>query len=107
MALELRPTSPSYPRWVGVTLHTDEHTMLYIPGRCAHGYQTLADDSEIVYFTSAPYDPDAATSSPLRRPGIRIEWPLAIGVISGQDTGWELWSRSGKMEPESTERQAE
>ena len=50
-ALDLWPTSPSYLRWTGVTLDTDDHTMLYIPEGCAHGYQTLTDDSEIVYLT--------------------------------------------------------
>ena len=37
--------------------------MLYIPRGCAHGFQTLADDSEIVYFTSAAYAPDADTGA--------------------------------------------
>jgi dTDP-4-dehydrorhamnose 3,5-epimerase len=46
-----------------LTLHTDEHTVLYIPEGCARSYQTLADGSEIVSFTSTPYDWDAATSA--------------------------------------------
>ena len=37
--------------------------MLYIPRGCAHGFQSLADDSEIVYFTSAAYAPDADTGA--------------------------------------------
>jgi dTDP-4-dehydrorhamnose 3,5-epimerase len=95
VALDLRPASPSYLRWVGVTLDANEHSMLYIPEGCAHGYQTLADDSEIVYFTSAPYDRDAATGARYDDPAFGIEWPLAVEVISGQDARWELWSRSG------------
>jgi len=95
VALDLRPTSPSYLHWVGVTLDANEHTMLYIPEGCAHGYQTLADDSEIVYFTSATYDRDAATGARYDDPEFAIKWPLAVEVISGQDAGWELWSRSG------------
>ena len=97
VALDLRPVSPSYLRWVGVTLDANEHTMLYIPEGCAHGYQTLADDSEITYFTSAPYDRDAATGARYDDPAFGIEWPLPVEVISGQDAGWELWSRSGAM----------
>ena len=95
VALDLRPASPSYLRWVGVTLDANEHSMLYIPEGCAHGYQTLADDSEIVYFTSAPYDRDAATGARYDDPAFGIEWPLAVEVISGQDASWELRSRSG------------
>jgi dTDP-4-dehydrorhamnose 3,5-epimerase len=94
VALDLRPSSPSYLRWVGVTLSADEHNMLYIPAGCAHGYQTLADDSEIVYFTSAPYARDAATGARYDDPAFGIEWPRTVEVISGQDAGWELWSRS-------------
>jgi dTDP-4-dehydrorhamnose 3,5-epimerase len=96
VALDLRPSSPSYLCWVGVTLTADEHTMLYIPEGCGHGYQTLADDSEIVYFTSAPYAREAATGARHDDPAFAIDWPLAVEVISEQDAGWELWPPSGK-----------
>ena len=96
VALDLRAASPSYLRWVGVTLDADEHTMLYIPEGCAHGYQTLTDNSEIAYLTSAPYDRDAATGARYDDPAFGIEWPLAVELISGQDAGWELWSRSDR-----------
>jgi dTDP-4-dehydrorhamnose 3,5-epimerase len=107
VALDLRPASPSYTRWAGVTLDADEHTMLYIPEGCAHGYQTLADNSEIVYFTSAPYEREAAVGARYDDPAFGIEWPLAIEVISGQDAGWQLWPRPGSAEPTNSERQAE
>lgn len=95
VALDLRPSSPSYLRWVGVTLAASEHTMLYIPEGCAHGYQTLTDDSEITYFTSAPYHRDAATGARYDDPAFGIEWPVPVEVISEQDAHWDLWSRSG------------
>ena len=93
VALDLRPESSSYLRWAGVTLEADAHTMLYIPEGCAHGYQTLADDSEIVYFTSAPYARDAATGVRYDDPAFGIHWPREVAVISEQDAGWELWQR--------------
>jgi dTDP-4-dehydrorhamnose 3,5-epimerase len=95
VALDLRPASSSYLRWVGVTLDADEHTMLYIPRGCAHGYQTLTDDSEITYLASAPYDRDAATGVRYDDPAFAIEWPRAVEVVSGQDASWELWSPTG------------
>jgi len=94
VAVDLRPTSPSYLRWVGATLDPDSLSMLYIPEGCGHGYQTLADDSEITYFTSAPYDRDAATGVRYDDPAFEIDWPLAVEVISAQDASWELWPRS-------------
>lgn len=107
VALDLRPTSPSYLRWAGVTLDAGEHTMLYIPEGCAHGYQTLADDSEIVYFTSAPYDRDGATGARYDDPAFGIEWPLAVEMISAQDLSWEPWPRPGSDGSGNSERQAE
>jgi dTDP-4-dehydrorhamnose 3,5-epimerase len=107
VALDLQPASPSYLRWVGVNLDANEHTMLYIPPGCAHGYQTLADDSEITYFTSAPYDRDAATGARYDDLAFGIEWPLPVEVISGQDLQWELWSRSGTDGTTSPERRTE
>jgi dTDP-4-dehydrorhamnose 3,5-epimerase len=95
VALDLRPSSPSYLHWVGATLKASEHTMLYIPKGCAHGYQALDDDSEIVYFTSTPYNRDAATGARHDDPAFGIEWPLPVEVISEQDAHWEQWSRSG------------
>jgi dTDP-4-dehydrorhamnose 3,5-epimerase len=107
VALDLRPASPSYLRWVGVTLGADEHTMLFIPEGCAHGYQTLADDSEITYLASAPYDRDAATGVRYDDPAFGIKWPLPVEVISEQDARWDLWSPSGTARTTNSERQAE
>jgi dTDP-4-dehydrorhamnose 3,5-epimerase len=107
VVLDLRPASPSYLRWASVTLDAEEHTMLYIPEGCAHGYQTLAHDSEITYFASAPYDRDAATGVRYDDPAFGIKWPLAVEVISEQDARWELWSPSGTTRTANPERQAE
>ena len=95
VAVDLRPGSPSYLRWTGVTLSADEHTMLYIPQGCAHGYQTQADDSEIVYFTSAAYAREAATGARYDDPAFGIRWPRQAEVISEQDAGWALWPPDG------------
>jgi dTDP-4-dehydrorhamnose 3,5-epimerase len=107
VALDLRPSSPSYLKSVGVTLGADDHTMLYIPEGCAHGYQTLVDDSEIVYPTTARYVRDAATGARYDDPAFGIEWPLPVEVISEQDAGWDLWSRSSLEGDRRLERQAQ
>jgi dTDP-4-dehydrorhamnose 3,5-epimerase len=107
VALDLRPSSPSYLKWVGVTLGADDHTMLYIPEGCAHGYQTLADDSEIVYSTTARYAGDAATGARYDDPAFGIEWPLPVEVLSEQDAGWDLWVRSSVDADRRPERQAQ
>src|SRR5215472_13008608 len=57
VVLDLRPESPTYRQWHGAELTAENGRMLYVPERCAHGYQTLADDTEMFYLTSAFYTP--------------------------------------------------
>ena len=47
--VDVRPESPSYRRWFGVELSAENRRSLYVPSGCAHGYQTLVDDSEVMY----------------------------------------------------------
>src|SRR5262249_2656401 len=48
-ALDLRPESPTYRQWVAAELSAANRRALYIPEGCAHGFQTLTDDSEVLY----------------------------------------------------------
>ena len=53
VVVDLRPESPSFGDWYGAELSAENGRMLYIPGNCAHGYQTLEDYTEMYYMTSA------------------------------------------------------
>jgi len=88
VAVDLRPSSPTFCRWCGVELNAENRRSLYIPEGCAHGYQTLAPDAEIYYFTSAPYAPDHAAGVRYDDPTFGIEWPLPVGLISDTDRSW-------------------
>ena len=88
VVLDLRPSSPSYKRWFGVELSESNGKMLYVPEGCAHGYQTLTDDAELMYFTSSFYAPAAATGVRHDDPAFGIGWPLAVTGLSQQDRGW-------------------
>jgi len=88
VVLDLRPSSPSYKRWFGVELSETNGRMLYVPEGCAHGYQTLSDGTEVMYFTSAFYAPAAATGVRYDDPAFGIEWPRAVTALSEQDRGW-------------------
>jgi dTDP-4-dehydrorhamnose 3,5-epimerase len=59
--------------------------MLYIPAGCAHGFQTLVDDTEVVYQISEPYHPDSARGYRWNDPAFAIEWPLPVSAISERD----------------------
>jgi dTDP-4-dehydrorhamnose 3,5-epimerase len=77
VAVDLRPDSPTFCRWVGVELSAENHRQLYIPVGCAHGYQTLTDDAEIVYFVSTPYAAAHQGGVRWNDPAFGIEWPIA------------------------------
>ena len=88
VALDLRPDSPTYLAWTGLELVGGEGDMLYIPPGCAHGYQTLAEDSEIYYLTSEFYHPQLATGVRYDDPVFGIKWPLPVSAISDKDAEW-------------------
>lgn len=93
VALDLRPDSPTYGKWYSVELSAQNGRMLYVPEMCAHGYQTLEDDTEMHYMTSAFYTPAAARGIRFDDPAFGIEWPLPVASISEQDRNWPLLSR--------------
>lgn len=88
VVIDLRRDSPTYAQWSGVRLNPDSGAMVYVPEGCAHGYLTLADHTELVYLTSAPYAPAAARG--VRHDDLRfgIEWPVAVRVVSTADRDW-------------------
>jgi dTDP-4-dehydrorhamnose 3,5-epimerase len=85
VAVDLRPESPSYCRWVGVELSADNHRALYIPAGCAHGLLTLKDHSEVYYLMGAAYVPDLARGVRWNDPAFAIQWPFEPSVISERD----------------------
>ena len=96
IVLDLRLESPSYGKWYGVELSAENARMLYVPERCAHGYQTLDDQTEMCYMASEFYTPSAARGLRFDDPAFGIQWPLAPTVISEQDRNWPLVERSAR-----------
>ena len=90
VALDLRPNSPTYRKWFGIALTAENGRMLYVPEHCAHGYQTLEEDTEIYYMTSAFYEPAAVRGVRFDDPAFNIRWPLATATVSEQDRNWAL-----------------
>jgi dTDP-4-dehydrorhamnose 3,5-epimerase len=83
--LDLRPDSPSFKQWVGMELTADNHRMLYIPIGCAHGLQTLVNDTEIFYQMSGEYQATAAQGVRWNDPAFGIEIPLPVTIINDRD----------------------
>lgn len=88
VAVDLRPESPTFRRWVGAELRAESDALLYVPQGCAHGYLTLTDDTELIYFTSCAYAPAAARGVRYDDPAFDIHWPTPVRVISQADRNW-------------------
>ncbi len=73
--VDLRPESPTYLGWYAAELSEENGLALYIPEGCAHGFQTLVDESEILYQIATPYVPEAARGVRWDDPAFGIEWP--------------------------------
>jgi dTDP-4-dehydrorhamnose 3,5-epimerase len=90
VVLDLRPDSATFHKWYGLELSAENGRMLYIPERCAHGYQTLEENTEMYYMTSAFYTASAARGVRFDDPAFGIRWPLAATMVSEQDHNWPL-----------------
>jgi dTDP-4-dehydrorhamnose 3,5-epimerase len=92
VVVDLRPESSSYGKWYAAELTAENGRMLFIPERCAHGYQTLEDSTDLLYLTSQFYTPSVATGVRFDDPAFSIDWPLPVAAISEQDRNWPLIS---------------
>jgi len=75
IAVDLRRDSPTFKQWVGVEF--TEHNLLsvYLPAGFAHGYQTLANETDVMYLASQVYAPEYADGFRWDDPAFGIEWP--------------------------------
>jgi dTDP-4-dehydrorhamnose 3,5-epimerase len=85
VAVDLRAGSATLLRWHGEVLSAHNLLSFYIPPGFAHGFQTLSEDCELLYFHSRPYRADAEDALNALDPSLGIEWPLAIGEMSERD----------------------
>jgi dTDP-4-dehydrorhamnose 3,5-epimerase len=88
LIVDLRPHSPTYKKWIGVELSSSNYRMLFVPQGCAHGYQTLVDESEISYNASEFYSPEAERGVRFNDPAFNFNWPLQVTSISDKDRSW-------------------
>lgn len=88
VVVDLRPQSPTYLQWIGVTLTATNRAMVYIPEGCAHGFLTLEEQSEVLYQMSEFYHPESARGVRWNDPAFRVAWPFAPEIISERDRAY-------------------
>lgn len=85
VAIDLRPQSPTYKRWVASTLTASNRQMLYVPEHCGHGFLTLEDETEVFYQISEFYHPELSRGVRWDDPAFGIVWPSEVQQISERD----------------------
>lgn len=86
VSVDLRRHSPTFGRWVGVTLSEDNRRMLWIPPGFAHGFFVLSGRADFLYKTTDYYHPECERTLLWNDPAIGIEWPLdGPPVLSARD----------------------
>lgn len=90
VAVDVRRDSPTFLQWHAETLDAENRRSLFIPEGFAHGFQALSDDCELLYFHTAPYDPEAERGLHPQDPRLAIAWPLAVEHLSERDNSHPL-----------------
>ena len=84
--VDIRKDSPTFLQWHGEILSAQNNRMIYVPKGFAHGFQTLEENTQLLYLHSELYSPDNEGALNVFDPDIGIEWPLPISDISERDS---------------------
>lgn len=90
VALDLRKGSPTFLQWHAQELSAANALMLVIPEGCAHGFQVLEPNSELLYLHTASYTPSAEGGVRFNDPALSVPWPLPAVDVSERDQNHPL-----------------
>ena len=87
VAVDIRPDSPNFGKWVGETLTAAKGEQLWVPAGFAHGFCTLEPDTEVFYKVTAPYSAPNDAGIAFDDPDIAIDWPIdrRKAILSAKD----------------------
>jgi dTDP-4-dehydrorhamnose 3,5-epimerase len=80
VAVDLRKNSPCFGKWAGVTLSSENRSMLWVPPGFAHGFYVMSDEAEFIYKCTDYYAPEHEHSIKWDDPDLAIEWPVIEGI---------------------------
>lgn len=89
VAVDLRRSSPTFGRWVGVLLSAENKRMLWVPPGFAHGFYVTSERAEFLYKCTDLYDPGSERTLAWDDPQVGIQWPLVEGaplLLSAKDS---------------------
>lgn len=85
VAVDVRPDSPAFGRWIGVTLSGENKHQLYVPPGFAHGFQVVSDVADVEYKCTDYYDPAGEGGVRWDDPELAIDWPIGTALVSEKD----------------------
>ena len=85
VAVDLRKTSKTYLQWYAQKLSPEANNVMVIPEGCAHGFQTLEEETELLYLHTSYYEPDYESGVRYNDPVLKISWPENSTDISEKD----------------------
>ncbi|MCL4506036.1 MAG: dTDP-4-dehydrorhamnose 3,5-epimerase [Chloroflexi bacterium] len=85
VAVDIRPVSPTFARWVGVRLSADEPRLLYVPPGFAHGFCVLSEMADFTYKVTREYSQAHERGIVWNDPDIAVEWPVTEPTLSTRD----------------------
>jgi dTDP-4-dehydrorhamnose 3,5-epimerase len=83
--IDIRSGSPTFLQHIGVILSEENMNMIYVPEGFAHGFQTLEDNTQLIYHHTNYYTPENERGISFRDPAINIKWPLVPENLSEKD----------------------
>jgi dTDP-4-dehydrorhamnose 3,5-epimerase len=90
VAVDVRPDSPTFARWVSVTLSSENRRSVFIPAGYAHGFCVLSKEAQVIYKTSDEYAPEYEYGVRWDDPRLAIPWPVTAPLLSPRDSRWPL-----------------
>ncbi len=94
--IDLRRSSATLLNWHGELLSAENQKMMYIPEGFGHGFQTLEENTELLYLHTEYYDPNCEGGIRFNDSAINIAWPLEVAEISEKDKSYDLLSQDFK-----------
>ncbi|HEV2953343.1 MAG TPA: dTDP-4-dehydrorhamnose 3,5-epimerase [Candidatus Dormibacteraeota bacterium] len=88
--VDMRPDSATYLAWFGVELTAENGLSAYLPEGFAHGFQSLVDDSDLVYHVSHAHHPESEGGLRWNDPKLGIQWPISNPILSPRDRNHPL-----------------
>jgi len=94
VGVDLREGSPTYGKWVGLTLNAEKKNMLYIPEGFAHGFCILSETAQLIYYCTQVYSPEHERGIIWNDKELDIAWPIENPILSDRDKDFQLLNQT-------------